>query len=85
MMETFAELQARVARKKEREREKERKGRKLFLETLRTLRKDKQQAVLRRRNEIKVIAGEQHTAKLELRELSRQISLHENADAEEVQ
>ena len=84
-METFAELQARVDRKRARKREKERKSRKLFLETLRALRKDKQQAVLRRRNEIKVIAGEQHTAKLELRELSRQISLHENADAEEVQ
>jgi len=73
-----------VERKQARKREKERKGRKLFLETLRTLRKDKQQAVLRRRNEIKVIAREQHNAKLELRELSRQISLHENADAEEV-
>ena len=83
-METFAELQARVDRKRARKREKERKGRKLFLETLRTLREDTQRVVLLRRDKIKVLAREQHNAKLELRELSRQISLHENENAEEV-
>ena len=77
-METFQELQKRVEQRRTRKAEAKVKGIEVFLREMRVQRCDKEHAVLHRRYEIRKLASLQHEDKLSLRELSRQISLHEN-------
>lgn len=76
-METFEELQNRVEQRHKRKEEAKRKGLSVFIENLRTVRRDKQRAIEKRRWEIRILAAQQHNEKIEAREISRQISLHE--------
>ena len=81
-METFEELRARIEQRRARARENKRKGLRLFLDQLQKFRDEKQRAVNRRRHEIVKLVDQQHNDKLAVRELSRQISLHEREYAE---
>jgi hypothetical protein len=77
-METFQELQDRVEQRRKRKAEAKIKGIEVFLLEMRVQRADKQSATFHRRYEIRKLASLQHDDKYSLRELSRQISLHEN-------